>query len=49
MCLSIKCVQPIQLGLARSKAKRSNTSAKSFLEVAIKNTQTEGNLVSRDS
>ncbi len=38
----------IQLRLSRSKRKRSNTSAKRSLGVAIKNTQTEQNLVSRD-
>ena len=42
-------VQLIQLKLSPSKAEKSNMSAKSLLGVAIKNTQTEQNLVSRDS
>ncbi len=39
-------IQVIQLRLSRSKGKRSNTSANSLLAVAIKNTQTERNMVS---
>ena len=42
-------IQLFQLRLSPSKAEKSNTSAKSLLEVTIKNTQTERNLVSRDT
>ena len=42
-------IQLFQLRLSLSKAEKSNTSAKSLLGVAIKNTQTEQNLVSRDT
>ncbi len=40
-------IQLFHLRLSPSKAKKSNTSAKSLLGVTIKNTQTEQNLVSR--
>ena len=43
------CIQLFQLRLSPSKAEKSNTSAKSLLGVTIKNTQTEQNLVSRDT
>ena len=42
-------IQPFQLRLSPSKAEKSNTSAKSLLGVTIQNTQTEQNLVSRDT
>ena len=42
-------IQLFQLRLSPSKAEKSNTSAKSLLGVTIKNTQTEQNLVSRDT
>ena len=44
------CLQLFQLRLqSPGKAEKSNTSAKCFLGVTIKNTQTEQNLVSRDT
>ena len=46
---ALPALSALPLRLSRSKAKRSNTSAKSLLGVTIKNTQTERNLVSRDS
>ena len=45
----ILCIQLFQLRLSPSKAEKSNTSTKSLLGVTIKNTQTEQNLVSRDT
>ena len=42
-------VHVFQLRLSPSRADKSNTSAKSLLGVTIKNTQTEQNLVSRDT
>ena len=50
--MAVKSLDPIQLfqlRLSPSKAEKSNTSAKSLLGVTIKNTQTEQNLVSRDT
>ncbi len=47
--LSVENVQLFQLRLSPSKAEKSNTSAKSLLGVTIKNTQTEQNLISRDT
>ncbi len=45
----LNCIQLFQLRLFPNKAEKSNTSAKSLLGVTIKNTQTEQNLVSRDT
>ncbi len=42
-------LQLFQLRLSRSKAKKSNMSGKRLLGVAIKNTNIERNLVSRDT
>ncbi len=42
-------IQLFQLRLSRGKPKRSNMSAKGLLGVTIKTTQTEQNLVSRDT
>ena len=42
-------IQLFQLRLFPSKAEKSNTSAKSLLGMTIKNTQTEQNLISRDT
>ncbi len=47
--LSVAVIQLFQLKFSLSKAEKSNTSAKSLLGVTIKNTQTEQNLVSRDT
>ncbi len=44
-----KRLQLFQLRLSPSKAEKSNMSAKSLLGVMTKNTQTEQNLVSRDT
>ena len=42
-------IQLFQVRLSPSKVEKSNTSAKSLLGVTIRNTQTEQNLVSRDT
>ena len=42
-------IQLFQLRLFSNKAEKSNTTAKSLMGVTIKNTQTEQNLVSRDT